>query len=148
MKHSAWGIRAVCLKKSIPSACHDRPSTACSHDPLWKTFETIEARKTCRLFQKSIPATRHGRPSTARPHGPLWQTSETNGTRNLCRLFQKFIPATRHGRPSRPALTNFWNKRRPYGRPQVTVVTTLLIFSSKTCTSSEVSYMKENVTFW
>ena len=29
------------------------------------------------------------------------------------RLFQKSISAARHGRPSRPALTNFWNKRRP-----------------------------------
>ena len=46
-------------------------------------------------------------------HGPIWQTFETISVRNPCRLFQKYISAARHGRPSRPALTNFWNKRRP-----------------------------------
>ena len=96
------------------------PSRPAVHGPLWRTSATIAARNPCRLFQKSVPAARHGRPSTARPHGPLWWTFATIGVRNPCRLFQKSIPAARHGRPSRPALTNFWNKRRPI-RPQCVV---------------------------
>ena len=109
------GARNPCrlFQKSVPAARHGRPSTAGPHGPLWHTSATIGARNPCRLFQKSVPAARHGRPSTARPHGPLWWTFATIGVRNLCRLFQKSISAARHGRPSRPALTNFWNKRRP-----------------------------------
>ena len=68
--------------------------------PLWLTFETIGAKKTCRLFQKSIPAARHGCPSMARSHSLFRLTFETIDARKTGRLFQKSIPAARHGRPS------------------------------------------------
>ena len=54
-----------------------------------------------------------GGPWTDSRDGPPGRTFETNGTASLRRLFQKSVPAARHGRPPRPALTNFWNKRRP-----------------------------------
>ena len=114
VKQSATGIRAVCFKSpshqpvTVVHGMFPRPALK----DFWNN--TVEARKTCRLFQKSIPAARHGRPSTNRTNnGPLWRTLETIGVRNPCLLFQKSIPVARHGRPSRTALTNFWNKRRP-----------------------------------
>ena len=107
-------------EESVPfvSKVHPNgPSRTSVHDlpprPALTDFWNNRREESVPFVSKVHPAARQGQPSMARPHGPLWQTSETIGMRNPCGLFQKSILAARHGRPSRPALTNFWDKRRP-----------------------------------
>ena len=101
------------LQKFVRAGRGSRPWTAGRDGPLGWTFETNGADSLRRLLQKSIRADRGVGPWTDSRDGPPGWTFETIGTRKPCHLFQKSIPAARHGRPSRPALTNFWNKRRP-----------------------------------
>ena len=108
----ALGIRAVCFKSPSwrpVTTSRPRPAlTACSDRLLKQSALTVSNLRRLFKSQSRWPVT------DVRP-----QTFESIGARNPCRLFQKSIPAARHGRPSpwRPALTNFWNKRRPIRSP-------------------------------
>ena len=75
LKQSAPGIRAVCFKIPSRRPRHGRPSTVCSHGPIWRTSATIGVRNPCRLFQK----VHSQRPVTSVRHSPLSRNSETNG---------------------------------------------------------------------
>ena len=88
LKQSAPGIRAVCFKIPSRRPHHGRPSTVCSHVPLWRTSATIGGRNPCRLFQKVHPSG-PSRPSvTARSHELLKQTALHTGevSRNIATL--------------------------------------------------------------
>ena len=112
-----WNNRREELVSFVSKVHPSGPSRTSVHGPLWLTFETIGARKPCRLFQKSIPAARHGRPSTARPPRPALTDFWNNRREELVPFVSKVHPSgpsrtSVHGPPPRSALTDFWNNRR------------------------------------